>query len=434
MAIVAVRRLFAAEAPEFFLLLGTTLFLVLFGLVMVLSSSSIESRLQDGDFFAGATRQGIYALVGIPVMLLASRAPVGFWRRWAGWAIVIAIALQLLVFTGLGYGYGGNHNWINFGSFTAQPSELIKLALVVWLAWVLTTKADLLHDWRHVLLPVAPVAAVAIGLVLAGNDLGTATILLFITLGTLFYAGVRLRYIAVAVAGIALVGLVFVTASLSRQDRVDAWLSGCTDESSYSLVCWQTVHGWEALAHGGIFGVGLGNSVGKWSWVPEADNDFIFAIIGEELGLVGAILVLALYIVLAVCFVRIIRLSRDPFAKIATSAAMVWIIAQAFVNIAVVLGLLPVLGVPLPLVSAGGSALITTLAAIGVVLSFARTLEHKAKPISGLRRDAPRGTADPPQASSRNRQRGPSPDDRPGRRSPLEPRAKAVPVTRSGRA
>jgi cell division protein FtsW len=121
-----------------------------------------------------------------------------------------------------------------------------------------------------------------------------------------------------------------------------------------------------------VLGVGLGNSSGKWSWIPEAANDFIFAIIGEELGLVGAVLVLALFVVLAICFVRIIRMQRDPFAKLATSAAMIWIIGQAFVNIAVVLGLLPVLGVPLPLVSAGGSALITTLTAIGIVLGFAR--------------------------------------------------------------
>jgi cell division protein FtsW len=372
-AVVAVKRLFAAETPEFFLLLGTTLFLLIFGLVMVLSSSAIESRLEDGDFFAQASRQGLFAVVGLPVMLLAARAPIIFWKRWAGWAIVIAIGLQMLVFTGLGYGYGGNRNWIIIGSFTAQPSETIKLALVVWLAWVLTTKADLLHDWKHVLLPIGPVALVAIGLVLVGNDLGTATIIVMVTLGAVFYAGVRLRYLAAAVLGIVVVGLVFATSSLSRRGRIDAWLSGCADPSDYSGECWQTIHGWEALAHGGVFGVGLGNSAGKWSWIPEADNDFIFAIIGEELGLIGCVLVLALFVLLAICFVRIIRMSRDPFAKIATSAAMIWIIGQAFVNIAVVLGILPVLGVPLPLVSAGGSALITTMAAIGVVLSFART-------------------------------------------------------------
>ncbi len=381
--IVAVRRLFDAETPEYFLLLGTTLFLVVFGLVMVLSSSSIESRADGGDFFAQAARQGLYALVGVPAMLLAARAPMGFWKRWAGTAVLIAVALQLLVFLpGLGYERGQNRNWINLGSFTAQPSELIKLALVIWLAWVLSRKGDALHEWREVAVPILPIALVTVGLVLAGNDLGTATIIVAIVFGSLFYAGVRMRIMATALLGVALVGMVAVQLSDSRSNRIAAWLNQCEDPALYSRDCWQSIHGWEALAQGGVFGVGLGNSSGKWYWIPEAANDFIFAIIGEELGLVGAVLVLALFVVLTICFVRIIRMARDPFAKLATSAAMVWVIGQAFVNIAVVLGLLPVLGVPLPLVSAGGSALITTLTAIGVVLSFARHRPDPRAPIS----------------------------------------------------
>jgi len=378
--VVAVRKLFDAETPEYFLLLGTTLFLVVFGLVMVLSSSSIESRVEDGDFFAKAARQGLYALVGVPAMLIAARAPIAFWKRWAGTAVLIGVALQVLVFTPLGYGYGGNNNWINLGSFTAQPSELIKLALVIWLAWVLSRKGDALHEWREVALPILPVAGLAIVMVMAGNDLGTAIIILAIVFGALFYAGVRLRLIVVGLVGIMLLGLIAIQLSDSRSNRIAAWLNQCQDPKLYSNDCWQSIHGWEALAHGGVFGVGLGNSSGKWSWIPEAANDFIFAIIGEELGLLGAVLVLALFVVLTICFVRIIRMSRDPFAKLATSAAMVWVIGQAFVNIAVVLGLLPVLGVPLPLVSAGGSALITTLAAIGIVLSFARHRVERVQP------------------------------------------------------
>ena len=372
-AVVAVRRLFAAEAPEFFLLLGTTIFLVVFGLVMVLSSSSIESYVQSGDFFTTATRQGLYALIGVPVMLIAARAPISFWKRWARVAVFLGIGLQLLVFTPLGWGNGYNQNWIHIGSFTAQPSELIKLAFIVWLAWMLTARPELLGDWKRILFSIGPVVGLSIGLVLFGSDLGTAIILISIALGALFFAGVKLRWVAGALAVISVIALIFVQLSGSRSGRVAAWLGGCTDPSKAQNECYQVTHGWQSLAHGGVFGVGLGNSTGKWSWVPEADNDFIFAIIGEELGLIGAILVLGLFIVLAICFVRIIRMSRDPFAKLATAAAMVWIIGQAFVNIAVVLGLLPVLGVPLPLVSAGGSALITTLAAIGVVLSFART-------------------------------------------------------------
>jgi len=376
--VVAVRRLFAAEAPEFFLLLGTTMFLVVFGLVMVLSSSSIESYVDSKDFFTTATRQGLYALIGVPVMLIAARAPISFWKRWARVAVFLGIGLQLLViFTPLGWGNGYNQNWIRIGSFTAQPSELIKLAFVVWLAWMLTARPQLLDDWKRILFSIGPVVGLSIGLVLFGADLGTAVILISIALGALFFAGVKLRWIAGAIAMISVIALLFVQLSLSRSNRVAAWLGGCANPKLAQSDCYQVTHGWQSLAHGGVFGVGLGNSTGKWSWVPEADNDFIFAIIGEELGMVGAILVLGLFVVLAICFVRIIRMSRDPFAKLATAAAMVWIIGQAFVNIAVVLGLLPVLGVPLPLVSAGGSALITTLAAIGVVLSFAR---HRPEP------------------------------------------------------
>jgi len=376
--VVAVRRLFAAEAPEFFLLLGTTMFLVVFGLVMVLSSSSIESYVDSKDFFTTATRQGLYALIGVPVMLIAARAPISFWKRWARVAVFLGIGLQLLViFTPLGWGNGYNQNWIRIGSFTAQPSELIKLAFVVWLAWMLTARPQLLDDWKRILFSIGPVVGLSIGLVLFGADLGTAVILISIALGALFFAGVKLRWIAGAIAMISVIALLFVQLSLSRSNRVAAWLGGCANPKLAQSDCYQVTHGWQSLAHGGVFGVGLGNSTGKWSWVPEADNDFIFAIIGEELGTVGAILVLGLFVVLAICFVRIIHMSRDPFAKLATAAAMVWIIGQAFVNIAVVLGLLPVLGVPLPLVSAGGSALITTLAAIGVVLSFAR---HRPEP------------------------------------------------------
>lgn len=375
--VVAVQRLFAAETREYFLLLGTTLFLVVFGLVMVLSSSSIQSRVDEGDFFSRAARQGLFALIGVPLMLLAARAPISFWKRWSWHALALGIGLQLLVFTGLGAEYGQNTNWIRFFGFTLQPSEFVKLALVVWLAYILTTKSALLHDWKHVALPILPVSLVAIGLVLLGNDLGTAVILVALTLGALFYAGIRLRIIGTAVLGVALLALVFAQGSLSRRNRIDAWMSGCARPEDYMENCWQTVHGWEALANGGVFGLGLGNSQYKWLWIPHAESDFIFAIVGEELGLVGALLVLVLFTILAVSLIRIVRMNRDPFAKIATSAVMIWIISQAFVNIGVVLGVLPVLGVPLPFMSAGGSALFASLVAIGVVLSFAR---HHAAP------------------------------------------------------
>lgn len=365
------RRIFTAENRNYFLLLSTTVFLVLFGLVMVLSASSIESFTSAGDFFVRFLRQSLYAVIGIPLMLLASRMPVTFWKKWAWTALVASGVLQLLVFTPLGISSGGNRNWISIAGVGAQPSEFVKIGLILWVAWVLSTKRDLLDQWRHVLIPIGPVAGLAIGLVLIGNDLGTSFILLMIVLGCLYFAGVRLRFLFVGIVGISLLGLLASLGRSSRTGRISAWLSGCAvgDPNGY---CWQPQHANWALAAGGIFGRGLGNSTAKWNWLPEADNDFIFAIIGEELGLIGAIVVLGLFIVLAISFVRIIRSSRDPFARITASGVMIWVIGQAFVNIAVVVGVLPVLGVPLPLISAGGSALIATLLGIGIVLSFAR--------------------------------------------------------------
>jgi cell division protein FtsW len=372
-AVIAVKRIFAAETGNYFLILGTTLFLVAFGLLMVLSSSAVESYKASGDFFNGFVRQVLFAAIGLPVMLIAARMPKAFWKRWAGTIMLVAIVLQFLVIaTPLGTAHGGNRNWIDFGSFTAQPSELVKVALVIWLGWILTKKQAVLGNWRDLLMPIAPVAGGAILMVMIGNDLGTVIILTAIVFGALFFAGVKLRHLAVPLVLLGIAGLVLAFATNSRQDRINAFLTGCSSADDYSGDCWQTVHGWWALASGGFFGVGLGNSKAKWSWLPEADNDFIFAIVGEEFGLLGAILVLVLFVVLAVGFARVIRSSTDPFTRITVSAVMVWIVGQAFVNIAVVLGILPVLGVPLPLISAGGSALITTMAAIGVVLSFAR--------------------------------------------------------------
>lgn len=371
--LVAVKRLFGAETGDYFLLLGATLFLVVFGLVMVLSSSSVESFKATDDFFSGFLRQSLFALLGVPLMLLAARLPAGFWRKWAGLALLLGMALQFLVVaTSFGRESGGNRNWFYLGSFSFQPSEIIKVGLVIWLGLILSKKIDLLDDWRELVKPLALVTGVAIGLVLIGGDLGTAIILVAIVFGALFFAGVKLRFLVLPLLVIGLIGLMFSYASSSRQLRIGAWLSGCSSDGDYLGLCWQTVQGWWALASGGVFGVGLGNSKAKWSWLPEADNDFIFAIIGEELGLLGAIVVLALFVVLAIAFIRIIRANRDPFVRITVSSVMVWILGQAFVNIAVVLGLLPVLGVPLPLISAGGSALVTTLFAIGIVLSFAR--------------------------------------------------------------
>ncbi|MBH0128884.1 putative lipid II flippase FtsW [Salinibacterium sp. NK8237] len=396
---VPVKRIFAGESSNYFLLLGTTLFLVIFGLVMVLSSSSVESYAADEGFFGSFLRQGLFALIGIPLMLIASRAPTRFWKRWAFPGLILGAVLQLLVFVpGIGLGYGGNQNWIQIGTFSAQPSEFLKIAVIVWVAWVLSTKQDMLGDWRQVVLPVLPVAGVAIGLVLVGNDLGTASIMLLIVFACLLFAGVRLKFLSIGVLAVIAGAVLFATTSSSRTSRIDIWLNGCSDVD-YLDSCWQIDQAYWALAGGGLFGRGLGNSISKRGWLPHADNDYIFAIIGEELGLIGAIVVLLLFVVLAISFIRIIRTTNDSFVRIATAGVMVWTVGQAFVNFAVVLGVLPVLGVPLPLISTGGSALIATLLAIGIVLSFARS-EHRAAGSSPRPSDAAGASAGTRSAAS----------------------------------
>lgn len=360
-----------AESANFILLLGTTLFLVIFGLVMVLSSSSVESFASTSNFFTQFLKQGLYVLLGLPLMLVASRLTPQFWRRITFPFLLIAMGLQaLLLLPSFGYGYGGNRNWLSFGSFSMQPSEFLKVALIIWLASALSRWQNDLRDGRFLLVRVAPVPLLAILVVLAGGDLGTSMVMAAIVLGALYFAGVRLRHLATVFVVSAVAAVAYSMTGSSRQARISAWLSGCANDPLGQ--CWQIQHGTWALASGGIFGVGLGNSKAKWSWLPEASNDFIFAIIGEELGLIGALVVLALFLVLTVALVRIVSASADPFAKIAVSAILVWLIGQGFINIAVVLGMLPVLGLPLPLISSGGSALIAALLAIGIALSFAR--------------------------------------------------------------
>ncbi|MBO1753263.1 putative lipid II flippase FtsW [Actinotalea sp. BY-33] len=355
---------------SYYLLLGATVLLVVIGLVMVLSSSSVTSLSGGNSPYAVFLNQAQFAIIGLPLAWLASRLPVRFYQRVAWPALGVALVLQALVFTGLGREQGGNRNWLYLpGGQTMQPSELAKLAVAVWLALVLARKRALLHRWLHVLIPGVLGAAAVLGLVLLGKDLGTAMIMMMLVAGALFVAGVPLRMFAVAGGLVVLLVIQMAQDGSSRTRRIEAFFSADCDAQNE---CYQTTRGLYGLASGGLTGVGLGESTEKWSYLPEAHNDFIFAIVGEELGLLGTVLVVALFGVLAVGMTRVIRRHTDPFVQIATGAIATWVLGQAIVNIAVVIGLLPVIGVPLPLVSAGGSALVTTMLAIGVVLSFAR--------------------------------------------------------------
>ncbi len=370
--VVSVRRLFHAESGEYVVMVATVLFLVAFGLVMVLSSSFVGSALgNDGNFFATFLRQAFWAVVGIPLMLIVSRLKPIQIKRATPAIFLAALVFQALVFTALGITAGGNRNWVNIAGFSGQPSELVKVALIAWMAAILSDRLDRLHDYRVLLRPLAVGVAVALALVIAGRDLGTVGIMTMIALGVSFLAGVRLSHL-VAVMG-ALGAFLGITALLSpsRVARIMTWFSGCT-EADYLTTCWQSVHSTYALGSGGLLGVGLGNSRAKWSWLPAAETDFIFAIVGEELGLAGTTLVIVAFVVLAIAMTRMVRAQQDPFARIVTGGVMVWLIGQALVNIAVVLELLPVLGVPLPFMSVGGSALLSSLAAIGVVMALNR--------------------------------------------------------------
>ncbi|WP_265444369.1 putative lipid II flippase FtsW [Flexivirga meconopsidis] len=364
------KRLESPVAP-YYLLLGSTAMLVLFGLVMVLSASSVTSYQSSGSSYTVFKSQAMYAVLGLVVAAAASRVPVRIWKLLALPAFVGAVFLEMLVFSPLGRTVQGNRNWIGMGSFTMQPSEAGKVALVLVAAMVLTRKRKVLGEWRHVLIPlIVPMAIVLLGLVLAGHDLGTTMVLAAILGAILFVAGVRMRFFATAGAFAVAVALAFVATNSNRTSRLDSWLGTCIDAQTAG--CYQKVHGLYAMADGGWWGVGLGASREKWSWLPEAHNDFIFAIIGEELGLPGTLAVVALYVALGYACYRLIVGSKDFFVRLATAGIMAWILVQAMINIGSVTGLLPIIGVPLPLVSSGGSALVTTLLALGVLISFAR--------------------------------------------------------------
>jgi cell division protein FtsW len=247
----------------------------------------------------------------------------------------------------------------------------VKLGLILVGAVLLARKRRLLGSLKHVVIPfLVPIVLVTLGLVLVGHDLGTALVLIGIVAALLFVSGVPGRFFALAAGVFAVIAAGFVVTNENRMDRITSWLGNCDTSDG---TCYQSIHGLYALADGGLWGVGLGASKEKWSWLPEAHNDFIFAIIGEELGLPGTLVILVLFTLLGWACFRLVQRSRDQFVRIATAGVMAWILLQAMINIGAVIGLLPVIGIPLPLVSAGGSALVTTLLALGMLLSFARS-------------------------------------------------------------
>jgi cell division protein FtsW len=358
------------------MLISVTTLLALFGMFMVLSASSVTSGLNnEGDFFAEGLTQAGWGVVGGAACFIVARFPLSFWSRLRNYFVGGGVAFQFAVLT-VGTEYGGNRNWLDLGFVSFQPSEFLKLAVIVWFAsWIHDNEFMLDEPLQRWVQPLFWVG-LPIGLVGLGGDLGTTTIMGLIVLGMLAFAGLPSRTIW-GLAGIAVLA-VFALLNVGGSNRVArfvAWFQGCTPEQ-YETVCWQTMHGLWALSSGGLFGLGPGSSRAKWSWLPHADSDYIFAIVGEELGMLGAMALIALFLALAVTLIRLVREFPQPLTRVLIGGVFVWIIGQAFVNIAVVLNVLPVLGVPLPFISAGGSSLVANFLAIGVVISCVRHEER----------------------------------------------------------
>jgi cell division protein FtsW len=371
---------FDSPVTTYYLLVCVTTALVVFGLIMVLSASSIVSLDKFSSAYAIFLKQAGFAAVGGVALVVASRLSVASWKRLALPVLVVGVVLQLLVLTPMGIKVNGNQNWLELGPLRMQPSEIIKVGLVLAGGLVLSAKRKNLHSLSHVVVPfLVPVAAVGIGVVVLGHDLGTVLILGAIVAGLLFAAGVPLRWFAFAGIPFVAMAVAFVVTSPNRLGRFDVWLGRDTDEWGAAR---QPIHGRYALADGGWFGLGLGASREKWGLLSEPHNDFIFAIIGEELGLPGTVAVLLLFAGLTLACYRLVTRTDDFFVRVATAGIMTWIVVQALINIGAVINLLPVIGVPLPLVSSGGSSLVTTMFGLGILLSFARSEPGCAQALS----------------------------------------------------
>ncbi|MFF2654653.1 putative lipid II flippase FtsW [Streptomyces sp. NPDC058045] len=368
-----VRRAWDRPLTAYYLLIGSALLITVLGLVMVYSASMIRAlqlSLPGAYFFR---KQFVAALIGGALLLAAARMPVRLHRGLAYPMLAVSVFLMALVqVPGIGMAVNGNQNWLSLGGpFQLQPSEFGKLALVLWGADLLARKHDkrLLSQWKHLLVPLIPVGFLLLGLIMLGGDMGTAIILTAILFGLLWLAGAPTRLFAGVLSASALIGVLLIWTSPNRMSRLACL--GATDSGPGDR-CWQAVHGIYALASGGLFGSGLGASVEKWGQLPEAHTDFIFAITGEELGLAGTLSVLALFTALAAAGIRLSGRTEDPFVRYAAGGVTTWITAQAVINIGAVLGLLPIAGVPLPLFSYGGSALLPTMFGIGLLIAFAR--------------------------------------------------------------
>lgn len=368
----------AHPRASFYLVLVPTVLLLSLGMMMVLSASSVLGSVRFGDAYYFVNRQIFFLVVGGAAAFVLSRfQPRGL--KILGWILVmLALVLQILTFTSLGWGEAkGNRNWVQFGTsfFRIQPAELAKLAIIVWGADLLARKQKLLDQPKHLLVPFVPVSALLIGLVILQRDLGTGMIMGAIVVAILWYVGASWKILASigVTVGVVVVGL--VVTSMNRMDRILGFFNSGHDTMGVNL---QPMRGVFALASGGWWGLGLGASRQKWGSLAEAHTDYVLAIVGEELGLIGTLVVLSLFLVLGYAGFRIALRSDIVFCRYLAAGITSWLMIQALVNIMVVLKMIPVLGVTLPLLSYGGSGLMANLAAIGMLLACAK-LEPDAR-------------------------------------------------------
>ncbi|MDP3892620.1 putative lipid II flippase FtsW [Nocardioides sp.] len=383
-AMAGLRHALDRPLTSYYLLLGASALLLTIGLMMVLSASSVYSfKEYDGDSYAIVRRQLVWVAVGLPCAWIASRLPHPLIRRLAWPALLAAMVMLALTQLGMGRTINGNTNWLALGPFQVQPSEVAKLAIVLWAAHVYARKDRRLGGLHEVIVPVVPVLLAVTGLVMWGRDLGTALVIMAILLAMLWVVGAPLKLFVLTFSGLSVAAFFLASTSAHRLARITTFVDPFKD---YHYTGWQPAHGLYALSTGGWFGKGIGASQQKWGQLPEAHTDFIFAVLGEELGLIGTLLVVTLFLTIAFAATRVAVATRDPFVRYVTFGVVVWLVGQMIINVGMVLTLLPVIGIPLPLISYGGSALVPSLVALGLLVGFARSEPEAARALAARRR------------------------------------------------
>jgi cell division protein FtsW len=371
MATKTEQRFLAKPVNHFYMLLISAGALSFLGLIMVFSASSIHSLDTRGTALSIVIRQFVFLLLALPLAVYLSRLGAKKWETVGKFGFIISILiLMVLLIPGVGKTVNGNTNWINLKYFDVQPSEFAKFFMILWASHQLSRREKSGKFDTHVLRLIAPAFCLILFLVMLGRDLGTASVIAVILAGLLFVSGIRLRLFGTICAVGALVFATLVVTSTYRMQRFLVFLDPFAPED-YKDLGWQPAHSLLGLASGGLFGVGLGGSRQKWGNLPEAHTDFIFSVIGEELGLVGTLGVLILIATLIYSIFRIGLRAQDPMTRFACAGIGIWIAVQSILNIGSATSVLPVVGVTLPLVSYGGSALVATICAVGFVAGAA---------------------------------------------------------------